>query len=413
MKVAVIGSGISGLSAAHFLSKKYTVDLFEKNNYFGGHSHTVDIPESNSKELISIDLGFIVFNKVTYPNLLNFFHDLNIDYEKSNMSFAVSVKNSNIEYSGSGLRGIFSNKMNIFNIHFLKMVKEIIYFYKNAEKINKTNYKDQTLGDFLKSKKLSKYFINFHIIPMVAAIWSMSSSLAEKMPMELFLTFFKNHGLFKIRNRPQWYTVSGRSKIYVKKVLQSISGEYFKNYEIKSVHRNENNVRLFYGPSNEYFDYDKVVFATHADDTLKLISNPTESEKKILSNFKYKKNLAYLHTDKQLMPNKKIAWSSWNSILDKNDINKNCVTYWLNKLQNLKTNNNYFLTLNPIDKIEDKRIIKKIEFSHPFYDLQSLRSQKYLNELQGKKNSWFCGSYFGYGFHEDGLKSALDIVNRI
>ena len=392
MKVAVIGSGISGLGAAHFLSKKYTVDLFEKDNYFGGHSYTVDIPESNSKELISIDLGFIVFNKITYPNLLNFFHDLNIDYEKSNMSFAVSVKNSNIEYSGSGLRGIFSNKMNIFNIHFLKMVKEIIYFYKNAEKMDKTNYKDQTLGDFLKSKKLSKYFINFHIIPMVAAIWSMSSSLAEKMPMELFLTFFKNHGLFKIRNRPQWYTVSGRSKIYVKKVLQSISGEYFKNYEIKSVHRNENNVRLFYGPSNEYFDYDKVVFATHADDTLKLISNPTESEKKILSNFKYKKNLAYLHTDKQLMPNKKIAWSSWNSILDKNDINKNCVTYWLNKLQNLKTNNNYFLTLNPIDKIEDKRIIKKIEFSHPFYDLQSLRSQKYLNELQGKKNSWFCGS---------------------
>jgi len=413
MKVAVIGSGISGLGAAHFLSKKYTVDLFEKDNYFGGHSYTVDIPESNSKELISIDLGFIVFNKITYPNLLNFFHDLNIDYEKSNMSFAVSVKNSNIEYSGSGLGGIFSNKLNIFNIHFLKMVKEIIYFYKHAEKMDKTNYKDQTLGDFLKSKKLSKYFINFHIIPMVAAIWSMSSSLVERMPVELFLKFFKNHGLFKIRNRPQWYTVSGRSKVYVKKVLQSISGEYFKNYEIKSVHRNENNVRLYYGSSNEYFNYDKVVFATHADDTLKLINNPTESEKEILGNFKYKKNLAYLHTDKQLMPNKKIAWSSWNSILDKNDIDKNCVTYWLNKLQNLKTNNNYFLTLNPIDKIEDKKIIKKIEFSHPFYDLQSLRSQKYLNELQGKNNSWFCGSYFGYGFHEDGLKSALDIVNQI
>jgi len=413
MKVAVIGSGISGLSAAHFLSKKYTVDLFEKNNYFGGHSYTVDIPENNSKELISIDLGFIVFNKITYPNLLNFFHDLNIDYEKSNMSFAVSVKNSNIEYSGSGLKGIFSNKLNIFNIHFLKMVKEIFYFYKHAEKIDKNNYKDQTLGGFLKSHKLSKYFINFHIIPMVAAIWSMPSNLAERMPMELFLTFFKNHGLFKIRNRPQWYTVSGRSKVYVNKVLQSISGEYFKNYEIKSVHRNENNVRLFYGSSNECFNYDKVVFATHADDTLKLINNPTESEKKVLSNFKYKKNSAYLHSDKQLMPNKKIAWSSWNSILDKNDINKNCVTYWLNKLQNLKTNNNYFLTLNPIDKIEDKKIIKKIEFSHPFYDLQSLRSQKYLNELQGKNNSWFCGSYFGYGFHEDGLKSALDIVNRI
>ena len=413
MKVAVIGSGISGLSAAHFLSKKYTVDLFEKNNHFGGHSYTIDIPDSNSKELISLDLGFIVFNKINYPNLLNFFHDLNINYEKSNMSFAVSVKNSNIEYSGSGLRGIFSNKLNIFNINFLTMIKDIFYFYKFAEKINKIDYKDQTLGDFLKSKKLSKYFINFHIIPMVAAIWSMSPNLAEKMPMELFLNFFKNHGLFRIKNRPQWFTVTGRSKVYVKKVLQTISGEYFKNYEIKSVHRNNNSVRLYYGTSNEYFEYDRVVFATHANDTLKLINNPTENEKRILSNFKYKKNLAILHTDTRLMPNKKIAWSSWNSILDKNDIEKNCVTYWLNKLQNLKTDNNYFLTLNPVYKIEDKKVIKKIDFSHPFYDLQSFRSQKYLNELQGKNNSWFCGSYFGYGFHEDALKSSLNIVNRI
>jgi len=413
MKVAVIGSGISGLSAAHFLSKKYTVDLFEKNNHFGGHSYTVDIPDNSSKELISLDLGFIVFNKINYPNLLNFFHDLNIDYEKSNMSFAVSVKNSNIEYSGSGLKGVFSNKLNIFNISFLKMLKEIIYFYKSAEILNKNDYINQTLGDFLKSKKLSKYFIDFHIIPMVAAIWSMSPSLAEKMPMELFLNFFKNHGLFKIKNRPQWYTVSGRSKVYVKKILQTISGKHFKNHEIKSVLRNANNVRLYYGSSNECLDYDKVIFATHANETLKLINKPTENEKKILSNFKYKKNLAYLHTDKQLMPNKKVAWSSWNSILDKNNIDKNCVTYWLNKLQNLKTSNNYFLTLNPFYKIEKKKIIKKVEFSHPFYDLESFRSQKNLNVLQGKNNSWFCGSYFGYGFHEDGLKSALDIVNRI
>jgi uncharacterized protein len=413
MKIAVIGSGISGLGAAHFLSKKYTVDLFEKGNHFGGHSFTVDILESDSKELISLDLGFIVFNKINYPNLLNFFHDLNIEYEKSDMSFAVSVKNSNVEYSGNGIKGLFSNKLNLFNFRFLKMITEIIFFYKQAEKISKNNYMNQTLGEFLKSKKLSKYFINFHIIPMVAAIWSMSPKLAEKMPMKLFLNFFKNHGLFKIKNRPQWYTVTGRSKVYVNKVLQTISGKYFKNYEIKNVHRNENNVRLYYGLSNNYFDYDKVVFATHADDTLKLINNPTENEKKILRNFKYKKNVAYLHNDESLMPQKKATWSSWNSILDKNDIDKNCVTYWLNKLQNLKTSNNYFLTLNPIYQIDDKKIIKKIEFSHPFYDLQSLKSQNSLKELQGINNSWFCGSYFGHGFHEDGLKSALDIVNKI
>ena len=413
MKIAVIGSGISGLGAAHFLSKKYKVDLFEKDNHFGGHSLTVDLFENNSKELISLDLGFIVFNENTYPNLVKFFKKLNIEYEKSNMSFSISVKNSNIEYSGSGISNLFANKFNIFNFNFLKMIKEIISFYKESEKINENNYRGQTLGDFLKKKKLSKYFINFHIIPMVAAIWSMPPSLAKQMPMDLFLNFFKNHGLFKIKNRPQWYTVTGRSKTYVNKVLQTISGEYYKNYEIKSVHRNINNVRLYYGSSNEYFDYDKVIFASHADETLKLIKNPTEKEKKILSNFKYKKNLAYLHCDDRLMPDRKITWSSWNSIIEKKDSDKSCVTYWLNKLQNLKTKNNYFLTLNPIFEINEKKVFKKIEFTHPFYDLQTIDAQKHLSELQGINNSWFCGSYFGYGFHEDGLKSALDIVNKI
>ena len=413
MKIAVIGSGISGLSAAHFLSKKYKVDLFEKDNHFGGHSYTIDILEEISNKLISLDLGFIVFNKKTYKNLINFFNDLEIKYEKSDMSFAVSVKNSSIEYSGSGLRGLFSNKKNIFNLNFLKMINEIISFYKDAENINEKDYKDKTLEDFLKLKKCSNFFINYHIIPMVAAIWSMPPNLAGKMPMDLFLNFFKNHGLFKIKNRPQWYTVTGRSKVYVNKVLKTISGEYFKNYEVKNVERNEKNIRVFYGTSNEYFDYDKVVFATHADDTLKLINNATNAEKDILSSFKYKSNTAYLHNDIRLMPNNKNAWSSWNSILDKKDVSKNCVTYWLNRLQNLETKNNYFLTLNPIFKINDNNIIKKIDFSHPFFDLQSIKAQKKLKELQGLKNSWFCGSYFGYGFHEDGLKSALNIVNQI
>ena len=413
MKIAVIGSGISGLSASHFLSKKYTVDLFEKTNHFGGHSYTVDIKESNSNQLISLDIGFIVFNEKTYPNLIKFFDDLKISYEKSNMSFAVSVKNSGIEYSGSGLNGVFANKLNIFNFNFLKMVKEIVIFYKKAKKLNTNTYKEQTLGEFLKSKNFSNYFINFHIIPMVAAIWSMPQNLAEKMPMSLFLNFFKNHGLFKIKNRPQWYTVTGRSKVYVSKVLKTISGEHFKNCEIKKVQRSKNSVRLFYGTTNKYFDYDKVIFATHASETLKLIHNPTEKEKNILSNFKYKDNTAYLHSDNRLMPNRKNVWSSWNSILDGKDTKRSCVTYWLNKLQNLKTKNNYFLTLNPIIQIYNEKIIKEVKFSHPFYDLQTIKSQKDLIDLQGINNTWFCGSYFGYGFHEDGLKSALDIVDKI
>ena len=285
MKVAVIGSGISGLSAAHFLSKKHKVDLFEKNDHFGGHSYTVDFFSNKTNEKISVDLGFIVFNKINYPNLVSLFEKLQIDYEKSNMSFSVSIKNSNIEYSGNGLRGLFANKYNILSLSFIKMIKDIFSFYKMADDIKKENFTNQTLGEFLKSKKMSNYFIKFHIIPMVSAIWSMPTDLAYEMPMSLFINFFQNHGLFKIKNRPQWYTVSGRSKAYVQKILETINGEHFKNYKIRNVLRNENGVRLYYGSSNEYFEYDKVIFAVHANEVLELINNPTENEKKNIKKF--------------------------------------------------------------------------------------------------------------------------------
>ena len=413
MKIAVIGSGISGLGAAHFLSKKHQVDLFEKNDHFGGHSYTVEVPTNNFNETISVDLGFIVFNKINYPNLVDLFDKLQVNYEKSNMSFSVSVKNSSIEYSGNGVKGLFANKYNILNFNFIKMIKEILYFYKMADTMKKENFINETLGEFLQNKKISNYFINFHIIPMVSAIWSMPTHLAHEMPMSLFINFFQNHGLFKIKNRPQWYTVSGRSKIYVKKILETISGEYFKNYKIKNVLRSENGVRLYYGSANEYFEYDKVIFGVHANEALELINDPTQNEKKILKNFQYKKNIAYLHNDEGLMPKRKNAWSSWNSILDKNDTKKNCVTYWLNKLQNLKSEKNYFLTLNSFIPIEDKKIIQKVEFTHPFYDIKTINAQKYLSDLQGVNNSYFCGSYFGYGFHEDGLNSGINVSNKL
>ena len=413
MKIAVIGSGISGLSAAHFLSKKHKVDLFEKNDHFGGHSYTVEVPSNDFNKTISLDLGFIVFNKINYPNLVNLFEKLQVNYEKSNMSFSVSLKNSNIEYSGSGLKGLFANKYNILNPNFIKMIKEIFFFYKMADSLKKENFTNLTLGEFLKSKKMSNYFIKFHIIPMVSAIWSTPTNLVYEMPISLFINFFQNHGLFKIKDRPQWYTVSGRSKIYVEKILKTISGEFFKNYKIKNVLRSKNGVRLYYGSSNEYFEYEKVVFAVHADEILELINEPTENEKEIFKNFQYKKNIGYLHSDENLMPDRKNAWSSWNSLLDKNNEKKNCVTYWLNKLQNLKVKKNYFLTLSPFMSIEDDKIIKKIEFTHPFYDMKTINAQKHLSKLQGVNNSYFCGSYFGYGFHEDGLNSGINVSNKL
>ena len=407
MRIAVIGSGISGLSAAHYLSKKNKVDLFEKEDHFGGHSYTIDVKDNNNH--IPVDIGFIVFNFKTYPNFVKFLNDNGIEIEKSNMSFSVSVKETEIEYCGKGLLGIFSNKKNLLNFDFFKMFFEIIKFYKKSNNL-KNIEENLTLDDFLKREKMSKYFINYHIIPMVSAIWSMPPYEAKQMPLKFFLKFFQNHGLFNLKNRPQWYTIKNRSRTYVKKILETISGEYYKNYRINKISRLSNGVKVYYGGNNEFFDYDKVVIATHADEALSLITDPTPEEKSILANFKYKNNIAIIHTDETLMPKNKKAWSSWNSSVNKENTSETSITYWLNLLQNLKTNKNIFLSLNPFLKIDPKKIISKVKFTHPYYDKEALENQNRLKNIQNKKNLLFCGSYFGYGFHEDGIKSSLEMI---
>jgi len=407
MRIAVIGSGISGLSAAHYLSKKNKVDLFEKEDHFGGHSYTIDVKDNNNH--VPVDIGFIVFNFKTYPNFVKFLNDNDIEIEKSNMSFSVSVKETDIEYCGKGFLGIFSNKKNLLNFDFFKMFFEIIKFYKKSNNL-KNIEENLTLDDFLKREKMSKYFINYHIIPMVSAIWSMPPYEAKQMPLKFFLKFFQNHGLFNLKNRPQWYTIKNRSRTYVKKILDTISGEYYKNYRINKISRLSNGVKVYYGGNNEFFDYDKVVIATHADEALSLITDPTPEEKSILANFKYKNNIAIIHTDETLMPKNKKAWSSWNSSVNKENTSETSITYWLNLLQNLKTNKNIFLSLNPFLKIDPKKIISKVKFTHPYYDKEALENQNRLKNIQNKKNLLFCGSYFGYGFHEDGIKSSLEMI---
>ena len=410
MKIAVIGSGISGLSAAYYLSKKHHVDLFEKEDYFGGHSNTIDVIIDEKK--IPVDVGFIVFNYQTYPNLINFFKEINVEIEKSDMSFSVSVENSNYEYCGRGLSGIFANKSNLLNIKFIKMFFDILKFYKSCDKISNFDQKT-TLDQFLKTNKWSQSFIDYHIIPMVSAIWSMPPYEAGKMPMNFFLKFFQNHGLFKFKDRPQWYTVRQRSRTYVNKVLANISGEYYKNYEVKSVKRHSSGVQVYYGGDSEFFDYDKVVLATHANEALSLIKNPTELERNILSNFGYKENHAILHYDENMMPKNKKTWSSWNSFVDPKDLNKSSLSYWLNLLQNLDLKKNIFLTLNPFKKIPEDKILRKITFTHPYYNQEALDNQKNLKNIQNKENLLFCGSYFGYGFHEDGIKSSIEMLKNL
>jgi len=412
MKIAVIGSGISGLSSAYYLSKKHKVDLFEKQDRFGGHSYTLDV-KLNEKEKVAVDAGFMVFNKITYPNLINFFKENDIEIEKSDMSFSVSVKGTNIEYCGKGLNGIFSNRGNLLNLKFVKMFFEIINFYKRCEKLNSNNIDKITLGEYLTKIGKSKYFIDYHIIPMVSAIWSMPPFEASQMPLTFFLSFFKNHGLFKLKDRPQWYTVTNRSKTYVDKILSKVSGEYFKNYEINKIIRDNNGVKVYYGSENEFFNYDKVVLASHADESLKIISDITNKEREILSNFKYKPNKAVIHSDENLMPLNKNAWCSWNSSLNPDNKEQSSVTYWLNQLQNLKTDKNIFLTINPFVEIASDKIYHKIDFTHPYYDEKALQNQSNLKTIQNKNNTLFAGSYFGYGFHEDGIKSSIEMLKTL
>ena len=410
MKIAVVGSGISGLSAAYYLSKKHHVDLFEKEDHFGGHSHTIDLILNEKK--ISVDIGFIVFNHKTYPNLIEFFKENEVQIEKSDMSFAVSVNDTKFEYCGRGLKGIFANKSNLFDLSFLKMFFDILKFYKNCDKISE--YEEQvTLGEYLTKNKLSKTFVDYHLIPMVSAIWSMPPYEASKMPLKFFLKFFQNHGLFKLKDRPQWYTVTNRSRSYVNKVLSKISGEYYKNYAVNKIKRRDSGIDLYYGDKSEYFSYDKVVLACHANQSLSLLDDPSNDEKQLLSNFSYKENIAVIHTDQNIMPNNKNVWSSWNSSIDKNNLENNSITYWLNLLQNLKFDQNIFLTLNPYLNIDENKILKKVKFTHPYFDQNALDNQINLKNLQNKRNTLFCGSYFGYGFHEDGIKSSIEMLKTI
>ena len=413
MRIAVIGSGISGLSAAHYLSKKNKVDLFEKEDHFGGHSYTIDVKDNNNH--VPVDIGFIVFNFKTYPNFVKFLNENGIEIEKSNMSFSVSVKETEIEYCGKGLLGIFSNKKNLLNFDFFKMFFEIIKFYKKSNNL-KNIEENLTLDDFLKREKMSKYFINYHIIPMVSAIWSMPPYEAKQMPLKFFLKFFQNHGLFNLKNRPQWYTIKNRSRTYVKKILETISGEYYKNYRINKISRLSNGVKVYYGGNNEFFDYDKVVIATHADEALSLITDPTPEEKSILANFKYKNNIAIIHTDESLMPKNKKVWSSWNVLNHKQNNNNNiCVTYWINKLQRIKSDKPILVTLNPqLNRLPSKHeIIKKLSFRHPVLDKNYLKAQNEINSIQGKNNTYFTGAWLGYGFHEDGVKSSSIIAKKL
>ena len=406
-KIAVIGSGISGISSALILSSKYEVHLFEKNDYFGGHTRTINILDDNN---LAIDTGFIVYNDKNYPDLIKFFNHLDILTSNSDMSFAVSDSFTNVEYGGKNIKSLFAQRRNIVNFNFLKMIYEIYRFYKLCRTIKLDDIKDHiTISDFLDENNFSSYVKNMHIYPLVSSIWSTNQSDVINFPLKLFLNFFNNHDLFNLKDRPQWKFVNGGSNTYIKKILSLNKFEYSLKSEITSITRKGNQIKII--NNNKQLTFDFLVLATHADQAKKLLSDASLEEVNILSKFQYTKNNAYLHSDIRMMPKNKNTWSSWNFIKNKNNSQHFTLSYWMNNLQKLKTTKNYFVTINPIQV--PNYIHNETIFKHPKFDFASHEAQKKLKNIQGTKNTFFCGSYHGYGFHEDGIQSAAYIAKML
>ena len=405
MKIAIVGSGISGNSLAYTLSKEHDITLFEKNNRLGGHSHTHEIISQGKK--INVDTGFIVFNKKTYPLFTKLLDELNVHYEKSDMSFSVFSKDRNFEYNGTTLNTLFSQRKNIFNYKFIKMIYEIIKFNKVALTLLSAKT-EISLETFLRQNNFSDYFCKNYILPMGSAIWSSNINSMLKFPAVFFVKFFNNHGMLNINDRPQWLTVTNGSKEYVEKLTASIKKNIRLSCPVKAVKRNKYSVEIKSSNGTEIFDY--IFFACHSDEALKLIIDPSAQEKKVLSSIPYSKNEVTLHTDESIMPNNKLTWAAWNYNIDSTNDMPIALTYNMNILQNLKTQQTILVTLNDNGNINPKKVLKKINYDHPLFSLRSVEAQKSYGIISGVNRTGYAGAYWGNGFHEDGISSAYNAI---
>jgi predicted NAD/FAD-binding protein len=407
MRIAVLGGGISGLGSAYLLSNKHEVDLYEKDNRFGGHARTTQVEDDGKK--FGVDTGFLVFNHATYPLLTKLFEDLDVKIENSDMSFAFWDTKSNIAYNGESLKGMFFQKKNLFSPTHYKMIKDILNFNERANfdlEINSPQL-NKSLGEYIAN--YSEAFKNRYLIPMGASIWSTPSDKMHDFPAYTFINFFKNHGLLGVNSHHQWLTVSNGSINYVNKIIKKISGKAILNSDVIAVTREKHEVILHHA-DNSKSSYDKVIFAMHAPEALELLKDSTSIEEEILGAFKYKNNSALLHNDNNVLyPNKKI-YAAWNYKSYENSKNAT-LSYWINRLQNLKSKKDYFVSLNEIDNVEN--IIEKIEYAHPQFDLNAINMQKRRDEINGVNNTYFAGAYWRYGFHEDGLWSANTIAQEL
>lgn len=410
--VAVIGSGIAGLSAAWLLSRAHKVTLFEGEPRPGGHSNTVDAVCAG--RAVGVDTGFIVYNTASYPNLIALFDRLGVETAPTDMGFAVSLGGGALEYSGSSVLSLIGHGRNALRPGHWQMIADILRFFREAPRLLETGIDpDVSLGDYLMRERYSRAFIEHHILPMAAAIWSTPSRRVLDFPALSFVRFFSNHGLLQISNRPQWRTVVGGSRTYVRRLLADFDGEVRLGAAVTGVTRRPDGVLVSTATASRAFD--ACVVATHADDALRLLTDPDEEEQRLLSAFPYAQNHAVLHADAALMPHRRRLWSSWNYLGGATGLSSSlAVTYWMNKLQPLGTDTpDLFVTLNPQTRPRAGSEIASFDYAHPVFDAAALRAQRELWRLQGRRQTWFCGSYFGFGFHEDGIQAGLAAAESI
>lgn len=415
-RLAIIGTGISGMACGYFLQEEFDVHLYEQNDHVGGHSLTAEAKENN--RLVPIDMGFMVFNKKTYPNLTRLFNELQVPYKNSNMSFSVQHLSRDLEYCGSSLNHLFGQRKNLFRPRHWRMLMQINRFNKEARAaLESGEFDSLTLEEYAKVRQYGEDFFHLYIIPMSSAIWSTPPKLMLKFPVTTLLRFFDNHGFLGMNTQHQWLTPEGGSREYVRRLTTKFKDRIRVREKVQKVHRVDNQAIVqTEGSSPE--SYDKVILASHADQALEMLGSPEPYEKKELGKFKYQKNIGTLHTDPSSMPSNKLCWASWNYRI-KEEAQGELIPrtiYWMNKLQNVSQEVNYFVSINGEDEIRPDTIIKQVELEHPLFDSAAVQAQPKLhalNQRSPKQPIYFCGSYFKYGFHEDGLNSAMDLCSTI
>jgi len=422
MKVAVVGSGISGLAAALRLQPFAQVSLFEAEDYFGGHTHTVDVtlPGAQGPVTCGVDTGFLVFNERTYPQLIALFAQLGVKTASSDMSFSVQVLDAHpdhpLEWSGSSLATVFSQKRNLLNPRFLSMLRDLVRFNRLCTRLAETGKEaslHEPLDSFLIRHKFGQAFKDWYFLPMLACIWSCPVDQMLKFPVATMIRFCHNHGLLQINDRPQWHTVVGGARHYVEKIIRQIPDVRLQTPVLK-IQRHENGVTLHTPAGQQVFDH--VVLATHSDQALAMLENPTPLEQAVLGAIRYQPNLAVLHTDTSVLPQSRSAWAAWNyerAANQEKEREQVCLHYLLNKLQPLPFEQPVVETLNPARPIQPEKILASFNYSHPVFDSQAIRAQQQLSNLQGQQRTWYCGAWTGYGFHEDGLKSGLAVAQGV